>query len=130
MITEQVIRVRVPRGWQVWPIADLRDFRACRLSAPAGRRSWCLGGPVLVLVLGGVTSPLGGWLLPVTVLLFAAACAWYAADRRAARRRASSQLWATSWGVSVLVFELPNRDFDAACRALRRVFERLGSSHN
>src|SRR5690349_24005415 len=79
MITEQVIRVRVPRGWQVWPIADLQDFRACRLSAAAGRRSWCLGGPALLLVLVGVTSPLGGWLLPATVLLLAAACAWYAA---------------------------------------------------
>jgi len=125
MITEQLISVRVPRGWQVWVIADLQDFHACRHRAAADRRSWCLGGPALVLVLA--TSHLGGWLLPSGVLLLAAACVWYAADCRVARRRACAQLWAVLWGVSVLVFELPNRDFDAACRALRRVFERPGS---
>ena len=125
MITEQAISVRDPRGWQVWTIADLQDFRVCHLAAAADRRSWCLGGPALVLVLAA--GPLGGWFLPGGALLFATACAWYVADCRSARRRASAQLWATNWGTSVLVFELPKGDFDAACRALRRVFERLGS---
>jgi len=122
VINERLIRVRIPRGWQVWVITDLRDFRAYRLSSAAGRRSWCVGGPALVLVV--VTSRLGGWLLPIAVLLFAAACAWYVADCRAAKRRACSQLWAMRRGVSVLVFELPNQQFDAASRALRRVLER------
>lgn len=123
VITEQLIRVRVPGGWQVWVIADLHDFRACRRPAAADRRSWGLGGPALVLVI--VASPLGGWLLPIAVLLFAAACAWYGADCRTARRRARSQLWAIRWGASVLVFERPDREFDAARRALVRVLERV-----
>jgi hypothetical protein len=123
VITEQLIRVRIPRGWQVWVIADLHDFRACHRPAAADRRSWCLGGPALVLVVAA--SRLGGWLLPIAVLLVATACAWYATDRRAARRRARSQLWAVRWGVSVLVFECPDHEFDAARRALVRVFERV-----
>jgi hypothetical protein len=128
VITGRLIRVRIPHGWQVWVITDLHEYRAYRIATPAGRRSWCLGGPALVLVV--VTSPLGGWLLPIGVLLFASACAWYAADCRAARRRACSQLWAMRWGVSVLVFERPNREFDAAWRALRRVLERRGDDLN
>jgi hypothetical protein len=127
LITEQLIRVRIPYGWQAWVITDLSNVRAHRLSSAADRRSWLVGGPALVLVV--VASPLGGWLLPIAVLLFGAACAWYAADCRAAHRRACSQLWAMHWGVSVLVFQRPNREFDAACRALRRVLERLETGH-
>jgi hypothetical protein len=123
VITEKLIRARVPRGWQVWVIADLRDFRLVRREPSADRRSWALGGPALVLVF--VAGPRGGWFLLGSVLLFLAACAWYAADCSAARRLASAQLWATRRGVSVLVFERPNREFDAACRGLRRVLERI-----
>lgn len=123
VITEKLIRVRIPQGWQVWVIADLRDFRQVRREPSADRRSWSLGGPALVLVF--VAGPRGGWFLLGSVLLFLAACAWYAADRRAARQRASAQLWATRRGVAVLLFERPNHEFDAACRGLRRVLERL-----
>jgi hypothetical protein len=128
VITERLIRVRIPGGWQVWVIADLHDFRAYRLSSAADRRSWALGGPALVLVL--LSSRLGGWLLLTAVLLFAAACAWYAADCRAARRRACSRLCAVRRGVWVLLFQLPNQEFDAACRGLRRVLERLADGHS
>jgi len=123
VITERLIRVRVRRGWRVWVISDLRDFGTCRRPSSTPRRSWLLGGPALVLVLAA--SRLEARLLPIGVLLLAVACIWYAADRRAARRRASSQLWAVRGGMSVLVFERPNREFDAACRALRRVLQCL-----
>lgn len=123
VITEKLIRVRIPHGWQVWVVADLRDFRLVRRVPSADRRSWGLGGPALVLVF--VAGARGGWFLLGPMLLFLVACVWYAADCRAARRRASGQLWATRSGVSVLIFERPNREFDAACRGLRRVLERI-----
>ncbi|MFI5895504.1 DUF6232 family protein [Actinoplanes sp. NPDC051513] len=123
VITEKLIRVRVPYGWQVWVVADLRDFGQVRHEPPADRRSWGLGAPALVLVF--VAWPVGGWVLPAAVLLLVAACVWYAADCRDARRRASSQLWASHRARAVMVFERPDREFDAACRALRRVLDRL-----
>jgi hypothetical protein len=121
VITERLIRVRVPCGWQVWVIADLRDFGVVRRDPSADRRSWGLGGPALVLMF--VAGRQGVWLLLAAVLVLAAAAAWYAADCRSARRRASSQLWASRRGAAVLVFERPAGEFDAACRALRRVLD-------
>lgn len=123
VITEKLIRVRVPHGWQVWVIADLSDFGQVRLDAPADRRSWGLGAPALVLVF--VTGRLGGWPLILAAVLLAVACCWYATDCSAARRRACAQLWATRQGVSVLIFERPNREFAAACRGLSRALHRL-----
>ena len=122
VITEKLIKARVRCGWQVWVIADLRDFGVVRRDPVADRRSWGLGGPALVLVF--VAGRHGGWSLLAAATLLAAAVAWYAADCRSARRRASSQLWASRWGAAVLVFERPNGEFDAACRALCRVLDR------
>jgi len=128
VITERLIRVRVPLGWQVWVISDLRDFGICRRPSPATRRSWLLGGSALVLAV--LTVRPHPRLLPIALLLLVAACVWYVIDRRAARRRASSQLWATRRGASIMVFERPDREFDAACRALRRVLQTMQDGHS
>jgi hypothetical protein len=122
VITDRLIKVRVSNGWQVWVIAGLNDFGIVRNEPPADRRSWGLGWSALVGTV--LVSRLGGWLLLLAALLMTLACGWFVAGYRQARQRASSQLWAWHRGVPVLVFELPNRDFGAACRALRRVLDR------
>jgi hypothetical protein len=122
VITDQVIRFRIVKGWQICVIAGLSDFGIVRHHPPADRRSWGLGWSALPVTF--LASRLGGWLLVVAALTLVVACAWFVADCRLARRRASAQLWARRQGSAVLLFELPSRDFEAACRALRRVLER------
>jgi hypothetical protein len=121
VITDQLIKVRVRNGWQIWVIGDLGGFGIARNGPSPDRRSWGLGWTALVSVF--LTSRLGGRMLLIAVTLMVLACGWLLATSRRARRRASSQLWAHRRGVPVLVFERPNREFDAACRALRRVLD-------
>jgi hypothetical protein len=122
VITHQLIKVRVPHGWQIWVIADLRGFGIARTEPSPDRRSWGLGSTALVSVF--LASRLGGRLLLIVAALLMLAICWSVATARQARRRATSQLWAQRRGMPVLVFERPDREFDAACRALRRVLDR------
>jgi hypothetical protein len=122
VITDQLIKVRVPRGWRVWVISDLSDFGMVCPELPVAFRAWGLGWSALVVMV--LASRLRGWLLGLAALLVALAGAWFVVSRRWAARRLTPQLWARRRGTAVFLFELPARDFDAACRALRRVLDR------
>jgi hypothetical protein len=122
VITDRLIKVRIPQGWRVWVIGDLSGFGIVSRESPSVRLNWGLGWSALVVLV--LASQLRGWLVVLVTFLLLLAGASFVVGRRRASQRARSQLWARRDGRLVLVFELRARDFHAACRALRRVLDR------
>jgi hypothetical protein len=122
VITDRLIKVRVPQGWRVWVIADLGAFGVVSAESPSERRNWGLGWSALLMAV--LASQLRGWLAVGATLLLVLTCGWLVIARHRAGQRVRSQLCARRDNRLVLVFELPLHDFNAACRALRRVLER------
>ncbi len=122
VITERTIRVRIPGGWQVWVIDGLTGFGTARADAPVSRWNWGLGFSGVVGIVLAVQ--LRGWALVLPFVILLVIIGWYVLADHRIRRSATAQMWARRRGVPVLLYELPEREFDAAARALRRVLDR------
>ncbi|MEV7628194.1 DUF6232 family protein [Actinoplanes sp. NPDC089786] len=122
VITEKLVKVRVDHGWRLWVVAELRGCTVQHDDLPWTTGLWALGSSAIVV--GLVATRLGGWALPLALIVFAVAVAVAIIERRRARARSCSELRATYKGQDVVVFELPRREFDAACRGLIRAIER------
>lgn len=123
VITDRLVRVRLPGGWRVWSITGMRDLGVVHTGPGAGRAMWALGTSALLV--GSVAFRLRGWSLIAAGAVFALAVVFSFLDLRHARARACSQLWATYRDTPVVVFELPERHFAAACRGLVRALDHL-----
>ncbi len=121
VITDRLVRVRIPGGWQVWAITAMRDIGVVHTGPGAGRAVWALGTSVILI--GSVTFRLRGWSLVAAGAVFVIAVVLSLADMRRRRERACSQLWATYRSMPVVIFELPERHFRAACRGLVRALD-------
>jgi hypothetical protein len=122
IITDRLVRVRRDRGWQVWVIAELTGFSVEHDDPPWTAGMWALGSSAIVI--GLLAARLGGWALPLALVVLALAALVATVERRRATARSCSQLRARYKGAGVLVFELPRGEFDAACRGLVRAIER------
>ncbi|MFG1604349.1 DUF6232 family protein [Actinoplanes sp. NPDC049265] len=122
VITEKLVKVRIDRGWQLWVIAELNGFSVVHDDPPWTTGMWALGSSAIVV--GLLATQLGGWALPLALVVFALATAVAIIERRRARASSCSQLQAGYKGTGVVVFELPRPEFDAACRGLIRAIER------
>jgi hypothetical protein len=122
VITDKLVKVRVDRGWQVWVIAELNGFSVQHDEPPWTTGMWALGSSAIVV--GLLASQLGGWALPLALVVFGLAAIIAIIERRRAKARSCSQLRADYKGSGVVVFELPHSEFDAACRGLVRAIER------
>jgi hypothetical protein len=122
VITHDRIRVRISGGWQVWILSDLDDLGMVHEGLPPATGVWAVGtSAVLVTVLA---FQWGGWAVPVALVVFSVALVVAYWERRRARGRSRSQLWATYRGTEVVVFELPRSQFEAACRGLVKALQR------
>jgi hypothetical protein len=122
VITNKLVKVRIDRGWQLWVVAELNGFSVIHKDPPWTTGMWGLGSSAIVV--GLLATRLGGWTLPLAVVVLALAAALAIIERRRARVRMCSQLQANYKGAGVVVFELPRPEFDAACRGLVRAIER------
>ncbi len=121
VITDRLIRVRMPGGWRVWAIAGMRDVGVVHTGPNASRSMWALGTSAILV--GSVAFRLRGWSLAAAGVAFAVAVVFSFLELRRARARACSQLWATYRGRPTIVFELPQRHFAAAARGLVRALD-------
>jgi hypothetical protein len=121
VITGKLVKVRVDRGWRAWVIAELNGFAVVHDDPPWTTGMWALGSSAIVV--GLLVTRLGGWAVPLALVVFAVATAVAIIERRRARFRACSRLQADYKGTGVVVFELPRPEFDAACRGLIRALE-------
>jgi len=122
VITHDRIRVKRSGGWQVWVLAELDDWGVVHQGLPPATGMWALGSSAVLV--GLLAYPLEGWVVPVAAVVFAVALVVAYWERRRARDRSRSQLWARYKGtVETVVFELPRSQFDAAVRGLVKALE-------
>jgi hypothetical protein len=121
VVTHKLVRVRVSGGWQVWVVGELRDLGVVHAGPPPAAGMWALGSSAVLV--GLLAFQLRGWAVPVAAVVFAVAMVVAYWERRRARNRSRSQLWATYKGAEVVVFELPRAQFEAACRGLVRALD-------
>jgi hypothetical protein len=122
VVTHRLVRVRVAGGWRVWVLAELDELGVVHAGPPPGAGMWALGSSAVLV--GLLAFRLHGWALLGALVVFALALVVAFVERRRARDRSRSQLWANYKGAEVVVFELPRGQFDAACRGLVRALER------
>ena len=121
VVTHKLVRVQLSGGWRVWVVGELRDLGVVHAGPPPSAGMWALGSSAVLVAL--LTFRLHGWAVPVSLVVFGAARVVAYWERRRARNRSCSQLWATYKGAEVVVFELPRAQFDAACRGLVRALD-------
>jgi drug/metabolite transporter superfamily protein YnfA len=121
VITDRLVRVRVPGGWRVWAIAEMRDIGVAHSGPDSGRAVWALGTSAILIAT--VAHRLRGWSLAAAGAVFVIAVMAFLVERRRSRERTHSELWVTWRGAPVVVFALPQRHFRAACRGLIRALD-------
>ncbi|MEV6492867.1 DUF6232 family protein [Actinoplanes sp. NPDC051633] len=122
MITHDRIRVRRSGGWQVWVLADLDGWGVMHQALPPATGMWSLGSSAVLV--GLLAFQMRGWVVPVAIVLFAVALMVAYWERRRARSRSCSQLWASyKGGDEVVIFELPRSQFETAVRGLVRALQ-------
>ena len=121
VVTHKLVRVRVAGGWRVWVLAELRDLGVVHTGPPPVAGMWALGSSAVLVEL--LAFRLKGWVLPVALVMFAVALVVAYWERRRARDRSRSQLWATYRDHEVVVFELRRDQFEAAVRGLVRALD-------
>ena len=121
VVTHRLVRVRVAGGWRVWVLSELRELGVVHTGPPPAAGMWALGSSAVLV--GLLAVRLRGWVAPVAVVVFAVALVVAYWERRRARDRSRSQLWATYCGAEVVIFELPRERFEGAVRGLVKALE-------